>query len=99
MAAIATGLRPITAVAADVGLDPSELELFGHFKAKVRLDALALRRNRPDGHVVLVTAITPTPAGEGKTVTAIALAQALRASSVPTVVCLREPSMGPVFGL
>ena len=99
MAAIATGLRPITAVAAEVGLDPSELELFGHFKAKVRLDALALRRNRPDGHVVLVTAITPTPAGEGKTVTAIALAQALRASSVPTVVCLREPSMGPVFGL
>jgi formate--tetrahydrofolate ligase len=99
MATLTTGLRPITAVAAELGLDPSELELYGHFKAKVRLDALTLRRNRPDGHVVLVTAINPTPAGEGKTVTAIALAQALRAGDVPAVVCLRQPSMGPVFGL
>ncbi len=99
MAAITTGLRPIIAVAEEIGLSASELHGHGPYKAKVTLDALTRRRDRPDGHVVLVTAINPTPTGEGKTVTAIALAQALRAINERVVVCLREPSMGPVFGL
>ncbi|MDR5683198.1 MAG: formate--tetrahydrofolate ligase [Armatimonadota bacterium] len=93
------GLRPIGEVGAELGLHEEELVYYGPHKAKVRVEALTRRRDVSDGRVVLVTAITPTPAGEGKTVTAIALAQALRASGSGAAVCLREPSMGPVFGL
>lgn len=92
-------LRPITEVAAEAGLEPPELQLYGSKAAKVNLAALARRERLPDGRVILITAINPTPAGEGKTVTAIALAQALRLLDHRAIVCLREPSMGPVFGL
>jgi formate--tetrahydrofolate ligase len=92
-------LRPIAAVGADLGLSTDDLLSYGPYKAKIRLEALRRRGEAHDGDVVLVTAITPTPAGEGKTVTAIALAQGLRAMDVPAIVCLREPSLGPVFGL
>ncbi len=92
-------LRLIVDVAAEVGLLPDEVRFYGPHQAKVSLGTLARLREAPDGRVVLVTAITPTPAGEGKTVTAIGLAQALRLLDERAVVCLREPSMGPVFGL
>src|SRR5574341_236325 len=92
-------LRLIVDVAAEAGLLPDEVRFYGPHQAKVNLGTLARLREAPDGRVVLVTAITPTPAGEGKTVTAIGLAQALRLLDERAVVCLREPSMGPVFGL
>ncbi|MDR7482300.1 MAG: formate--tetrahydrofolate ligase [Armatimonadota bacterium] len=92
-------LRPIAEVAAEAGLEPAEIVPYGLHAAKVRLEALARRTSRPGGHVVLVTAITPTPPGEGKTVTAIGLAQGLRRLGARTVLCLRQPSLGPVFGM
>ena len=91
-------LRPIVEVAAEAGLEPAEIVPYGPHMAKVPLDALA-RRGEARGRVVLVTAITPTPAGESKTVTAVGLAQGLRRLGVRTVLCLRQPSMGPVFGM
>lgn len=91
-------LRPIGDVAAEAGLEASELRVYGSDIAKVQLRALQ-GPARANGRVILVTSINPTPAGEGKTVTAIGLAQALRLLEHRTVVCLREPSMGPVFGL
>jgi formate--tetrahydrofolate ligase len=99
MAVVVAGMRPIAEVAEEVGLRQDELRHYGAHIAKITLDALARRRAGADGTVVLVTSINPTPAGEGKTVTAIGLAQALRALGRPAIVCLREPSMGPVFGL
>ena len=92
-------LRAITAVAEEAGLRADELRHYGPHIAKVTLEALQRRRDDPDGRVILVTSVNPTPAGEGKTVTAIALAQALRSLGERPIVCLREPSMGPVFGL
>ena len=88
--------RPIADVAADLGLTPDDLEPYGKYKAKLPLE-LASRPAR--GRLVLVTAISPTPAGEGKSTVAVGLAQALRRLSVNAVLCLREPSLGPVFGL
>ena len=90
---------PIAEVAARAGLAPDELELFGRSKAKIRLEALDRLRDRPLGKYVAVTAITPTPLGEGKTVTTIGLAQALHLTGRPTFACLRQPSQGPTFGL
>jgi formate--tetrahydrofolate ligase len=92
-------LRPISQVAAAAGLRADELRLYGPHIAKVSLEALERRLAAPAGRVVLVTSINPTPTGEGKTVTAIALGQALHALGARPVVCLRQPSMGPVFGL
>jgi formate--tetrahydrofolate ligase len=99
MAVTITTMRPILDVAKDIGLEAQELRLYGPFMAKVTFDAIRRRRAWADGRVILVTAITPTPAGEGKTVTAIGLAQALRLKGERAIVCLREPSMGPVFGM
>jgi formate--tetrahydrofolate ligase len=90
-------LRPIADVARDLGLAPEHLEPYGRDKAKVRLEALAAAR-RPPGKLVLVSAITPTPAGEGKTTTSIGLAQGLRRIGKAACLALRQPSMGPVFG-
>ena len=91
-------LRPITEIAASAGVDETYLELYGPYKAKVN-DRL-LRENRgPDGKLILVTAITPTPAGEGKTTTSIDLADGLRKIGKRSAVALREPSLGPVFGV
>ena len=91
--------RPITEVAAELGLDDDELELYGRYKAKVGLDAIDRRAGTADGALICVTAITPTKAGEGKTTTAIALPEALGLLGERAALCLREPSMGPVFGI
>ncbi len=91
-------MKPITEIAATAGVDPQYLELYGNYKAKV--DYRLLRENqRPDGKLILVTAINPTPAGEGKTTTTVGLADAMRKLGKSTVVALREPSLGPVFGV
>jgi len=92
-------LRPITDVAADLGLLPEELELYGPYKAKVSLSVLDRLADAPQAKYILVTAITPTPLGEGKTVTTIGLTLALRHLGMKAVTCIREPSMGPVFGI
>lgn len=95
----ATGLRPIAEVAADLQIDADHLEPYGRDKAKVRLEALQrAEAARPRGRLILVSAITPTPAGEGKTTTSIGLAQGLRRIGKGAALALRQPSMGPVFG-
>ena len=91
-------IRPITEIAETADIDPEYLELYGKYKAKV--DSALLRNvRRPDGKLVLVTAINPTPAGEGKTTVTVGLADALRRIGENAMVALREPSMGPVFGI
>lgn len=89
----------ISKIADKVGILPEELEQYGHYKAKISLDVLKRLEKKPDGKLVLVTAITPTPAGEGKSTTSIGLAQALNRVGKKAVVALREPSLGPVFGI
>jgi formate--tetrahydrofolate ligase len=95
----AATLRPITEIAERAGLEADELESYGRFKAKVSLSVLDRLRDRPDGRIVIVTAMTPTKAGEGKTTTSISLTQALGAMGRRVVLCMREPSVGPVFGI
>src|SRR5438093_543920 len=92
-------LKPIQEIGAAVGLAPGDLEPYGHYKAKVGWDAIARRRDHPDGALVLVTAMTPTPAGEGKSTTTVGLADGLRRLGKRAVVARREPSLGPVFGM
>lgn len=94
-----TTLEPIVKIAEKVGLTEDDLELYGKYKAKVSFDAIKRLSKNEDGKLVLVTAITPTPAGEGKTLTTIGLAQALNKLSHKTMTALREPSLGPVFGI
>src|ERR1700736_1822893 len=95
----AATLRPIADIAADIGLEPSEVGLYGSDKAKVRLSVLDRLSGSPDGKLINVTAITPTPAGEGKTTTAVALTQGFGKLGKRPVLCLREASLGPVFGI
>jgi formate--tetrahydrofolate ligase len=90
--------KPIVDVAAELGLKADELELFGKFKAKVPLEVIRRKADR-SGHLVLVTGINPTPAGEGKSTLAVGLADGLRQRGRKVVLCLREPSLGPVFGV
>src|SRR2546421_2541026 len=92
-------LRPIAEVAAQAGLQDDEVDLYGRYKAKVSLSVLDRLRDRPDAPIVIVTAITPTKAGEGKTTTSLSLTQGLGKLGKRVVLCLREPSMGPVFGI
>jgi len=92
-------LRPITEVAADAGILEAELEQYGRFKGKISLSILERLADRPDGKLVITTAITPTKAGEGKTTTSISLAQGMGKIGKDVMLCLREPSMGPVFGV
>ena len=92
-------LRPILDVAADAGLEPDEVETYGRYKAKVDLSVLERLADRPDAKLINVTAITPTPAGEGKTTTSVSLTQGLGALGRKPVLCLREASLGPVFGV
>lgn len=92
-------LRPIAEVAAAAGILPEELEQYGANRGKVRLSILERLASKPDGKLVIVTAITPTKAGEGKTTTSIALTQGLGRIKKNVMLCLREPSMGPVFGV
>jgi formate--tetrahydrofolate ligase len=92
-------LRPIQDVGESLGLGPDDLELYGRFKAKVSWPALSRMAERPDGALILVTAMTPTPAGEGKSTTTVGLADGLRRIGRRAIVALREPSLGPVFGV
>ena len=92
-------LRPVADIAAEMGLLPEEVELYGRHKAKISLEALDRLADKPDGREVIVTAITPTPLGEGKTTTTIGLAQGLNRIGVKTAVAIRQPSLGPVFGI
>ncbi|MBL1322081.1 MAG: formate--tetrahydrofolate ligase [Methylophaga sp.] len=82
-----------------LGLDPLQLDPYGHYKAKVSLDVMAELADKPDGKLILVTAVSPTPAGEGKTTTTIGLSDALNRIGKESMVCVREPSMGPNFGM
>lgn len=91
--------RYIGEIAESLGLTRQDIELYGDYKAKIRLSALKRLEDKPDGKLVFVTAITPTPAGEGKTTTTIGLGDALRRLGKKTVIALREPSLGPVFGI
>jgi formate--tetrahydrofolate ligase len=92
-------LRPIDEIAEAAGIGADYLEHYGRYKAKVDLKLLKDRKDAPDGKLILVTAITPTPAGEGKTTTSVGLADGLRKIGKKVVVALREPSLGPVFGV
>ncbi len=91
-------LRPIAEIAAELAIPADALEPYGRYKAKIGFDFIA-QASRPDGALVLVTGISPTPAGEGKTTTTIGLGDALRRIGRRTVICLREPSLGPCFGV
>ncbi len=91
-------MRPINEIAASIGIDEKYTEQYGRYKAKIDLSYLK-ESTRPDGKLVLVTAITPTPAGEGKTTTTIGLADGLKRTGRRVAVALREPSLGPVFGI
>lgn len=93
----AAKLRPIAEVAAELGLREDEVELYGKYKAKISLGAL--ERRQPTGRLVLVTGINPTPAGEGKSTVTVGVTQALRKLGHEAVLCIREPSLGPVFGV
>ena len=92
-------MRPITEVAAAAGLDTEDLELYGRYKAKLSADVWKKTADKPDGKLVLVTAINPTPAGEGKTTTTVGLGEALAKMGRKAMIALREPSLGPVFGI
>ena len=92
-------MKRITDVAAAMGIRPEELEPYGHYKAKLSDDLLTRLQDRPDGKLVLVTAVNPTPAGEGKTTVSIGLGQAMCKLGKNAVIALREPSLGPVFGI
>ena len=93
-------LKPIAQIAEEVGLRPDELELHGDYKAKVKLEVLNRLKDVPDGKYIDVTAITPTPLGEGKSTTMVGLSQALGAHLGKRVfTCIRQPSQGPTFGI
>ena len=87
-------MKPIGEIAAKLGLDEDELETYGRYKAKVRAKPRAAK-----GKLILVSAVTPTPAGEGKTTTSVGLADGLTQLGKQATLCLREPSLGPVFGM
>jgi formate--tetrahydrofolate ligase len=93
-------MRPITQIARErLGIPEEQLEAYGRYKAKVSLDYVRELKDRPDGKLVLVTAISPTPAGEGKTTTTVGLGDALNHIGKKAIICLREPALGPVFGM
>lgn len=94
-----TAMKPIEAIGAEVGLTPAELEPYGHYKAKLTLSAMKRLQAKPQGKLVLVTSINPTPAGEGKSTVTIGLGDALRLRKQNAVIALREPSLGPVMGM
>lgn len=92
-------MLPIKDVAGQIGLSEDDLELYGKYKAKISLETIKKLENNQDGKLILVTAINPTPAGEGKTTTMIGLAQAMNKIGKKTIVAMREPSLGPCFGV
>src|ERR1700691_943492 len=92
-------LKPIGEIAARLGIPAASIENYGHYKAKIALDYIDTLKDKPDGKLILVTALSPTPAGEGKTTTTVGLGDALNKIGKKAVICLREPSLGPVFGM
>lgn len=92
-------MKTVSAIAGEWGILEDELELYGKYKAKISLDIFDRLKDKPDGKLILVTAINPTPAGEGKSTTTVGLGQALNKIGKKTVIALREPSLGPVFGV
>lgn len=92
-------LKPVMEIAAQLGIHDDEIEPYGKYKAKVSLDVYKRLADKPDGKLILVTAITPTPAGEGKTTTSVGLTDGLAKLGKKVMVCLREPSLGPSFGV
>lgn len=92
-------MKPITEIAAKLGLEPEDLELYGKYKAKISEDYLKKIQDRPNGKLILMTAINPTPAGEGKTTTTVGLGEAFGKMGKKAVIALREPSLGPCFGI
>ena len=96
----AASMKRIAEVASDsLGIDSDNLEPYGHYKAKLSLEYIKTLNNKPDGKLILVTAMTPTPAGEGKTTTTVGLGDGLNRIGKKTIICLREPSLGPCFGM
>jgi formate--tetrahydrofolate ligase len=92
-------LKPIIEIAARLGIPAASIENYGHYKAKIAFDFIESLKDKPDGKLILVTALSPTPAGEGKTTTTVGLGDALNKIGKKAVICLREPSLGPVFGM
>ena len=92
-------MNKVVDVAATLGIPEDSIEPYGHYKGKIALSYLETLKKKPDGKLILVTAISPTPAGEGKTTTTVGLGDALNRIGKKTVICLREPSLGPVFGV
>ena len=92
-------MKPIKEVAETIGIQEDDLELYGKYKAKLSDELWDQIKDRPDGKLVLVTAINPTPAGEGKTTTSVGLGQAMAKLNKKAVIALREPSLGPCFGI
>ncbi len=92
-------MQPIADIARSIGLEDDEIELYGRYKAKIDLSVIDRLKDRPDAKIVNVTAITPTPAGEGKTTTSVSLTQGLGRIGRRPILCLREPSLGPIFGV
>ena len=92
-------MKPITEIAAKLDLTPDDLELYGKYKAKISEEYLKKIQDRPNGKLILMTAINPTPAGEGKTTTTVGLGEAFGRLGKKAVIALREPSLGPCFGI
>ena len=92
-------MLPIKEVASSIGILEDDLELYGKYKAKLSDELMERSKNNPDGKLILVTAINPTPAGEGKTTTSVGLGQAFGKLGKKTLIALREPSLGPCFGV
>ena len=94
-----TIMNPITEIASSLGINEDEIELYGKYKAKINDNFIKRNQDKPDGKLILVTAINPTPAGEGKTTTTVGLGQAMAKIGKKAIIALREPSLGPVFGI
>ncbi|MBR6237413.1 MAG: formate--tetrahydrofolate ligase, partial [Lachnospiraceae bacterium] len=92
-------LWPITEVASDLGVSGDDIELYGKYKCKLSDEYISSLKDKKDGKLILVTAINPTPAGEGKTTTTVGLGQAMKQIGKNAIIALREPSLGPCFGI
>ena len=95
----ATEMKPITAIAEQIGLQVTDIEQYGPYKAKLNFQAINRLKEKEDGKLILVTSINPTPAGEGKSTVTVGLGDALRQLDQSAVIALREPSLGPVMGM